>query len=225
MNVDCLIGISKSIIKTHLDKGIFSDSTNYCVIRNPYDGKFSTEEEVASNSCRTPLQIGFLGRIVPSKGLHFFLREASKVPNQYIDVHVGGEGDDSYVKKFSNKYSCENVHFHGYVSPSRFLRTLDLLVVPSVWREPLGRVVFEAFAHGVPVLGSTWGGISEMITDGYNGFTFDPKKDGELLNIIGHLVTNPSFINELSQNAHKESKKYTPEKIATKYIKTFSNYV
>ncbi len=49
------------------------------------------------------------------------------------------------------------------------LRDYDLLVVPSQWLETGPLVVLEAFAAGIPVLGSRLGGIAELVKDGENG--------------------------------------------------------
>jgi glycosyltransferase involved in cell wall biosynthesis len=66
------------------------------------------------------------------------------------------------------------------VDPIEFLRPLAFLVVPSLWDEPMGRVVPEAFSVGTPVLGARRGGIPEMVTPGVNGALFEPDRPKEL---------------------------------------------
>ena len=57
------------------------------------------------------------------------------------------------------------VSFLGFVTPKAFFEQIDVLVTPSLWAEPLGRTVLEAYRVGVPVLGSATGGIAELIDD------------------------------------------------------------
>jgi glycosyltransferase involved in cell wall biosynthesis len=56
----------------------------------------------------------------------------------------------------------------------------DVLVFPSIWPEPLARVVQEAMACGLVVIGTTTGGTPELLQDGKNGLTF-PAEDARQL--------------------------------------------
>jgi glycosyltransferase involved in cell wall biosynthesis len=69
------------------------------------------------------------------------------------------------------------------VKPEAVVETIgkyDALVVPSVWLETGPLVVLEAFAAGVPVIGSRLGGIAEMVRDGVDGFLFKPGNPSDL---------------------------------------------
>ena len=50
---------------------------------------------------------------------------------------------------------------------------LDVLVVPSLWPENSPLVIHEAFMHGVAVVGAHLGGISDLLVEGVNGFTYE----------------------------------------------------
>src|SRR5262249_32166598 len=68
------------------------------------------------------------------------------------------------------------VHFKPFVDPSAVIDTIaehDVLAVPSQWMETGPLVVLEAFAAGVPVIGSALGGIAELVSDGSNGLLVD----------------------------------------------------
>jgi glycosyltransferase involved in cell wall biosynthesis len=54
------------------------------------------------------------------------------------------------------------VEFLGFVEPRAFLRSIDVLVVPSVWIEPFGLSVVEAWAAGAPVIGARSGAVTEL---------------------------------------------------------------
>ena len=75
--------------------------------------------------------------------------------------------------------------FQEDVSP--FYKVMDINVLPSP-REGLGLAVVEAMAAGVPVIGANGGGISEIITDGVDGFLFRPGSSDELASKIKILM-------------------------------------
>ena len=64
------------------------------------------------------------------------------------------------------------------------IRKYDALVVPSVWLETGPLVVLEAFAAGVPVIGSRLGGIAEMVRDGVDGLLFGAGNPEDLADKI-----------------------------------------
>jgi glycosyltransferase involved in cell wall biosynthesis len=64
------------------------------------------------------------------------------------------------------------------------IRKYDALVVPSVWLETGPLVVLEAFAAGVPVIGSRLGGIAEMVRDGEDGLLFEAGCPSKLASAI-----------------------------------------
>ena len=64
--------------------------------------------------------------------------------------------------------TSDNVHFQGWdAKRSRIYRSCDILLIPSQWDEPFGRVAAEALIAGCTVLTSGRGGLSEIINDSY----------------------------------------------------------
>jgi glycosyltransferase involved in cell wall biosynthesis len=105
---------------------------------------------------------GFLGRLVPEKGIETLLAACRLLPPDGWRLRVAGraqEGDGAY------RALAEGlpVDFLGFTDPRAFLDSIDLLVVPSIWREPFGLTVVEAFARGVPVIGARLGAITDLV--------------------------------------------------------------
>ncbi|WP_446925847.1 glycosyltransferase, partial [Klebsiella pneumoniae] len=98
-------------------------------------------------------------------------------------VMIAGDGDEEYIHTlktiaYENKI---NAVFLGNMNANEFLDTIDLLVVPSLWQEPFGRVVIESLGRKVPVAAKSSGGIPELLENNKN-FLFNSSE--QLTNII-----------------------------------------
>jgi glycosyltransferase involved in cell wall biosynthesis len=217
-DVDAVVGISRFVLEAHCRRGGFERTPVREVIPNPYDRPVRDPSVGAFRSAFSSetLQVGFLGRLVPSKGVDVLLASAQDV-GEDVHVHIGGKGTSSYVETLRRDYPIGNVTYHGYVDPSSFLPILDVLVVPSLWHEPLGRVVFEAYAHGVPVLGADRGGIPEMIDEGATGYVFEPKRPDTLSHLLQSLVEAPSRLQPMSEAAYEYASRFSPETVVGEY--------
>jgi glycosyltransferase involved in cell wall biosynthesis len=108
------------------------------------------------------------------------------------------------------------------VSPDRLLAEIDVLVVPSIWHEPLGRVVLEAYAFGVPVIATCLGGTPEIVDDGETGLLFDPRVPGELAHTIGMLAADPSRTTAMGEKALGRSADFTPQRILAEHREVYA---
>ena len=69
---------------------------------------------------------------------------------------------------------------------SKFFEMIDVLIVPSLWNEPFGRVVIESILHSKPVIASNVGGIPELLINNKQ-FVFRPKVK-ELRTLIQKII-------------------------------------
>jgi glycosyltransferase involved in cell wall biosynthesis len=101
--------------------------------------------------------LGYLGRLTPEKGIGLLL---DAVEGADIDLVVAGEGEGGYLEDLRAR-SGPRVQWRGRMDPSELFAEIDVLVVPSQWREPFGLVVVEAARAGVPVLLADQPGLIE----------------------------------------------------------------
>jgi len=116
--------------------------------------------------------------------VELLLQAMSELPAEQFRLRIGGRGADGFVADLTARYGRSNVEFLGFCDPAAFFGGIDLLVVPSLWEDPLPRVVHEAFAFGVPVLGADVGGLPEMIEPGATGRLFRHGDVGDLRSAI-----------------------------------------
>jgi glycosyltransferase involved in cell wall biosynthesis len=76
---------------------------------------------------------------------------------------------------------------------SILLQDVDCVVVPSLVPEAGPIVPREALAHGIPVIAARLGALTELIDEGENGLTFDPRRPAELAGILIRLANNENL--------------------------------
>jgi glycosyltransferase involved in cell wall biosynthesis len=149
-----------------------------------YNGVAGPSQLAVSRS--GPTRIGCIGRISPEKGQLEFLAAARRISAAVPGAEFVIAGAPLFQDRAASNYEREvrasaaglPVTFTGWVDDVYgVMRSLDLLLVPSVWRESNPRVILEAFAAGLPVIAFRAGGIPEIIEHGRNGFLCDTVEE------------------------------------------------
>jgi glycosyltransferase involved in cell wall biosynthesis len=162
---------------------------------------------------RTPdpqnrLRIGYLGSLIPSKGIHLLIDAVAKLPPNRATLDIYGEavaydGYPDYGNDLKRKSAkIENVTLHGKYSNQevgKILGSLDVVVLPSLWPENAPLTIEEAFLAQVPVVAANWGGLRERLAAG-GGMLFTPGNVDSLRGILAHLVDYPDQLDTLRQN-------------------------
>lgn len=162
-----------------------------------------------------PFRLGYFARIAPEKGLDrlvdAFVRLAPKHPD--MELHVAGWMSDSnrpYLEQQTQKVADANLQkrfvYHG--SPSledkvKFLKTLDLLSVPTNYQEPKGLFVLEALAAGVAVVQPDHGEFGELIASTGGGLLFPPDDTDTFCRALEQLKQDHEHRNRLARTGHQ----------------------
>jgi glycosyltransferase involved in cell wall biosynthesis len=135
-------------------------------------------------------------------------------------LHIAGAGDAQYVTHLKKLSSDLPVRFMGTVPPATFYDSVDVTVVPSLWDEPLARVILESFAHGVPVLASIMGGSPELVVSGRTGWLFDPEEGSALTTMLSQAVEESAETKyeRLSISCATDSQKFLPDRVLDSYV-------
>ncbi len=221
--VNGVVGLSNATLDKHIDAGLFTNAAR-ALIPDPV----ATHDPVASPRQLTrPPVFGYLGFLSPNKGIET-IADALRLGTLPAEtkVLIAGKGDDDYVASLKARFEGLNAEFVGWVKNDRFLGQVEFLIVPSIWHEPFGRIVVEAFYEGTPVIGSNMGGIGEMVTPGRTGFTF-PAGDGAALAqaMASASGIDPAAYTELSRAALDAAKGYTGDVVARRYLDFFETVV
>jgi glycosyltransferase involved in cell wall biosynthesis len=190
------------------------------------DAKHQIRRFLAWEEQGTPV-IGYLGRLVPEKGLYLLMRVLDSLQTSWRALFVGtGEMESSlrtWAKRYPNKVRiCTDVK-HSDVT--QYLNAMDILVAPSQtvsnWREQFGRMLIEAFACGVPVIGSDSGEIPYVIQDA--GVVVGEKDELGWVAALSDLLNSPSRCQELVEKGlERVHRVYTWSSIAKQHLQFFT---
>jgi glycosyltransferase involved in cell wall biosynthesis len=153
-------------------------------------------------------RIAVLGRIAPEKGQLGFARAARVARERNPDLRfcIGGAPMFTGEKYLDAVRAAagEAVTFTGWTDDvGEFLKSLDLLVVPSESVDTNPRVILEAYAAGVPVLAFDGGGIPELIEHGVTGLLVAQHTPEDLAEAMLDAVADSQGLNAIAQRGYK----------------------
>ena len=175
-----------------------------------------------------PFNIGFMGRLVPQKGVDTLLIAAKilRDRNQNVRVTICGSGSESdALHQIASEQDLDDiVDWKTDVSHSQVPEAMDefdALVLPSrtiaTWKEQFGHVLIESMSMGIPTVGTDSGEIPNVI--GNTELVF-PEDDAEALaEILERMVGDTTWYSALSQaSIDRVNQLYSHERIAQRLI-------
>jgi glycosyltransferase involved in cell wall biosynthesis len=154
------------------------------------------------NSIGVKLKIGYIGRIVPEKGIDVLLDCLIDIDKDNYELYVAAIKTENHLnyyhinKKLAlnlNAVWKENLNSKEVIS---FIDEIDLLIVPSVWLETGPYVIYEALARKVPVLAFKKGGSVELINNGVDSILIGSVQDFKIQ--LAEFINNSTKALELS---------------------------
>lgn len=195
--IDGLICVSKFMAEAHQgqikgDVRHISLGIDLTKLPKPYE-----------NRPRSPIRFGFVAGFVDYKGIWDVLDTAVSLKKKgyKFEIHIWGpkqtnapiiERDIQDVIKLRGLYSPEEIW--------QVYEEMDVLLMPSRWNEPYGRVTQEAATAKVPSIATRIGGITEQIRDGIDGLLFNYLDREDLEKQMTKVIENPDLIKKFISN-------------------------
>lgn len=152
----------------------------------------------------------FVGRIDASKGIEPLVAAWRELGGR-IPLRVAGAGPDQHLlRDLPPGVEWLGPQERGGVL--ELMRHASALVVPSVWYEGFPVTIAEAFATGLPVLGSRIGAIEAIVDDGVTGALFEPGSPAALAAAVRAAFADPRRLRAMGAAARQAFlERYTPE--------------
>lgn len=173
--------------------------------------------------------VGYIGRLAKEKGVDVLLRSLASVRANCLIVGSGSE-KQKLVKLAKDLGVQDNIIWVDavrYEEVPKYLQRINVLVLPSrtteKWKEQFGRILIEAMASGVYVVGSDSGDIPNVI-DKY-GFVF-PEDNVQKLSEILKMIQNKNVSEQILFDARKMvEEKYSIENVANIMYEAFKKLI
>jgi len=172
-----------------------------------------------------PPVIGFVGRFIPSKGLPLLMRALDRLSEPFRFLFLGAGEMETELRAFCARHADRGRILHApHEQVPKYINAMDLLCAPSQttpqWREQFGRMLVEAAACGVPVIGSDSGEIPTVL--GGTGLVIGEADEDGWVAAISELVANPERRAELrAAGLAQAHERYAWPVVARRYLSFF----
>lgn len=223
-HVSTVVGISQYVLDRHIKQKFFTGRHTEIVVHNSVADSVQLIDKIHCQQSKHEFVFGFIGRLVAEKGVMDLVSSFNRLRQQYADIAlvIAGVGNDEY-ESILKEASGESIEFLGHVDPQTFYKSVNAVVVPSLWDEPFGRTVAEALAAGCAVICSNRGGLPELANGRANCQIFDPQIEGALLGALKRAKDACSNGNTTGNAPHDSSIKQelSPKTTAEKYTRLY----
>ena len=227
---DAVVAVSDAIAEQGRRSGI--DPGKIAVIDNGID--ISRYQPRASSPRKTvpteQLTIGTVGRLVPQKGITYFLQAAAEILKEFPEARfsIVGDGPDRQpLEQYARQLGiCDSVLFLGSRSDMpEVYASMDIFVLAST-NEGLPMVLLEALASGKAVVATDVGAVSKVIIPGQTGLLVAPADARGLSQAVLSLVRNPALRHDLATSgASLVSDHFSCGAMARKYKGVYEHLV
>jgi glycosyltransferase involved in cell wall biosynthesis len=148
---------------------------------------------------------GFLGSLAWQKGVHILIEAFNRLPPDAASLTIFGSDRafPAYGAELRALARHAQIRFAGalpFDAVGGALRSLDALLMPSLWYENSPLVIQEAYALGVPVIASRLGALEEKVQEGVTGRLFPAGDAAALAEVLGDIVRAPGQLAAFRRN-------------------------
>jgi glycosyltransferase involved in cell wall biosynthesis len=184
--------------------------------------------------------VGYLARLCHAKGLHVladaFLRLRALPGTEHARLHVAGwlpptdqKFADAQFAKLRAAGVGDDFRYWGALERDQkldFLRSIDVLSVPTTYREPKGIFVLEALASGVPVVQPAHGAFPELLAATGGGVLVPPNNPEQLAQTLHDLLIDHAARTELArQGRQRVLSDFNADRMAAATLEVYQRYL
>ena len=158
---DAVVSVSQHTLDAHLKRGFFQN-VHRTVIPNIYPVERNAAPQPPAREHDPAVVFGFIGRIEEPKGIETVLAAVGRLEQPNWKLRVAGTGLDAYVRMVKAKFRDPRIEWMGFTDAARFYAGVDVVIIPSLWADPLPYVAVESLHTGKRMICASSGGIPEI---------------------------------------------------------------
>lgn len=209
---DCIVAIADVIKEEYLDRGIGTPS-QYRTVRLGIELETFQDATPANDLPGERPRTVMVGRLVDGKGHGLLLDAIEATSERRGSVCIVGDGPlkESLTEEIADRGLDDEVYMTGFRRDiPNVLAASDLLVLPS-FREGTPRVIIEAMASGLPVIGTEIAGIPEQVEDGESGYLIPTGDPAALSEKLTELRDDPHLRERMGRRGRELAVKFSRE--------------
>ncbi len=223
--VDIVTSPSVFLLDKLKENNFFRETRSYIVPHGVEASPIEREHKLLGG--QQGLNLLYVGVLREHKGVHVLINTIKRIKSNNIKLQIVGNGvyEDQLRALAGND---DRIVFCGRIARAELQKlylSSDVLIVPSIWDEPFGRVIIEAFQTGLPVICSDLGGMPELVINEHNGYLFEANDINQLTMILESLLAAPQKLALLSQNAKASANKYKFSALADKFMEIYEEAI
>lgn len=187
------------------------------IVAWPGRGRFDpslSEGAIRERARRGPLELLFIGNLVPRKGLDSLVRGLARLEGEWRLTVVGAETDAdhaAHVRKVIDGFGLDDrVRFTGWLDDDALAERFErahLLAVPSTY-EGFGIAYLEGMGFGLPPIATTDGGAEDLVSDGNSGFLVSPNDPEAIARAVDSVIDDRTLLAELGIAARRRYERH-----------------
>jgi glycosyltransferase involved in cell wall biosynthesis len=179
-----------------------------------------------------PLRLLFAGQMTADKGAHTAVEALGKLVEsghgERVSLTLIGSGHPDYEQRIRDLIASRSLapHIRNAEPVAReafpsLLAGYDVLIFPSIYEEPFARVIQEAMAAGLVVIGTATGGTPEILEDGVNGLVFPPGDAEALAAAVVRLLSTEGLAGKLAAAGRKTVFERFDQRVMVDAVETY----
>ncbi len=159
---DSIVSVSQHALREHISRHYLEDlpATVIYNIQNAFQSLLP--QTVRGGQLSSDIVFGFIGRVEEEKGIETLLAATGKLNTSNWKLKIAGKGLDGYVEKLAKRFPDPRIEWLGFTDAAKFYPSVDVVILPSLWAEPLPYVCVESLYAGRSLICASSGGIPEI---------------------------------------------------------------
>ncbi len=198
---DAIVAVCNWVYDLLLRNG--ADESKLTISRHALRNSTELNHPIKPRKPDDDVRIAFAGRLAREKGIDILIEAMRRISSRRLKLDIFGIAANSDGESLKQKVLDADDQRIRLLPPFANanaiteLRAYDCLAVPSQWLETGPMVVLEAFAAGVPIVGSNLGGIAELVEHEKNGLLVEPASIEAWVAAFNRLLSEPGLLSQL----------------------------